>query len=150
MQKNARQALIRELIETTVIERQSDFVTQLAKQGHTVTQATISRDIKEMQLVKVPMANGHDRYALAQTRLLSPLDKLQRTFVTAYLHGEKQDQFVHLAMVPGTGPAVGDLIEQLQDERVFATMTDDNGVLIICRSAEGATSLLKELDEMVG
>ncbi|WP_262316257.1 arginine repressor [Lacticaseibacillus parakribbianus] len=150
MQKSERQAHIRQLVETSVIERQGEFVEKLKALGIPVTQATISRDIKEMQLVKVPEANGAYRYALPKEMQLAPLDKLRRTMVGAYLRGDVLDRFVHLVMTPGTAPAVGNLIDQLEDPRVFATIAGDAAILVICRTAAAAQALLAELDEMVG
>ena len=95
MQKNERQAYIRQLIKEQIIERQSDFVTALEARGVPVTQATISRDIKDMQLVKVPTTDGRYRYSMPLEKQLSPLDKLQRTLAAAYRSGDQMDQFVH-------------------------------------------------------
>ncbi|WP_125704452.1 arginine repressor [Lacticaseibacillus daqingensis] len=150
MQKNERQARIRQLVQKTIIQRQGEFVTQLAAAGIPVTQATISRDIKEMQLVKVPMADGQYRYSLPPEKQLAPLDKLRRTLAGAYLRGECMDQFVHVVMSPGTAPAIGNLIDQLEDPRIFATIAGDAAILIICRGAEQAAAVLQSLDEMVG
>ncbi|MFD1393613.1 arginine repressor [Lacticaseibacillus jixianensis] len=149
MQKSERQAQIRALVESTPIERQGDFVAALAARGIAVTQATISRDIKDMQLVKVPMTNGHYRYSLPPERQLAPLDKLRRTLQAAYLRGDVMDQFVYLVMSPGTAPAVGNLIEQLMDPRIFATIAGDASILLVCRGGAEAKAVLKMLDEMV-
>ncbi|WP_179395598.1 arginine repressor [Lacticaseibacillus absianus] len=150
MQKSERQAHIRRLVEHTVIQRQGEFVTKLDALGIPVTQATISRDIKEMQLVKVPMANGQYRYSLPPEKQLAPLDKLRRTLAGAYLRGDVMAQFVHLVMSPGTAPAVGTLIDQLEDPRIFASIAGDAAILVICRGADEAESVLKMLDGMVG
>ncbi|MCI1985626.1 MAG: ArgR family transcriptional regulator [Lactobacillus sp.] len=150
MQKSERQAYIRQLIQDQVIERQSDFVTALEGQGVPVTQATISRDIKDMQLVKVPMPNGRYRYSMPPEKQLAPLDKLRRTMAASYRHGDTMDQFVHLVMNPGTAPAVGNLIDQLEDQRIFATIAGDAAILIVCRSVEAAGSVLEMFDAMVG
>lgn len=149
MQKSERQEQIRALVESTPIERQGDFVAALAERGIAVTQATISRDIKEMQLVKVPMMNGHYRYSLPPERQLAPQDKLRRTLRAAYVRGDAMDQFVYLVMSPGTAPAVGNLIEHLSDHRIFATIAGDASILLVCRGADQAQAVLKMLDEMV-
>lgn len=150
MQKNERQAHIRQLIQSEVIERQSDFVTRLKALGVPVTQATISRDIKEMQLIKVPDAAGHYRYALPPAKQLQPADKLCRTLIAAYQSGQQMAQFVNVKTNPGTAPAIGNLIDQLNDDRVFATVAGDASILIICRDAEGAAGVLATLEGMVG
>jgi len=148
MHKGQRQAQIRRLITENVIERQEDFVSALAEAGIPVTQATISRDIKEMQLVKVPTTAGHYRYSLPPETQLPPLAKLQRTFASAYLSGNQQDAMLALRFQPGTAPAIGDLIDQLADTRIFTTLTNDAKILIICRSADAAQSLLAEFEQI--
>ena len=149
MKKQERQAHIKRLIEAEVIERQSDFVTRLTEQKIPVTQATISRDIKEMQLVKVPMADGRYRYSLPVAKQLSPLDKLRRTLLGAFRSIDVMDRFIAMNLAPGTAPAVGHLIEQLEDSRVFATIVDDATILILCRGEAAATQLAEMLEGLV-
>ena len=148
MQKMERQAQIRRLITEQVIERQSDFVSALEARGIPVTQATISRDIKEMQLVKVPTASGHYRYSLPPETQLIPLEKLKRTFSASYRSGEVQANLINLVFQPGTAPAIGDLIDQLADDRIFSTVATDAKILLICRTDKDAQNLLKEFEQI--
>lgn len=150
MQKTQRHALIRRLVTSQAIERQSDFVKALKAEGANVTQATISRDIKELQLIKVPMANGHYRYSLPAEKQLSPRDKLKRTLAASFVRSDRMSNFVHLVMSPGTAAAVGNLIDQLDDPRIFASIAGDAAILIVCRSDQDASAVNQDLDEMVG
>ncbi|BAN74654.1 MULTISPECIES: arginine repressor [Lacticaseibacillus] len=150
MRKRERQAIIQRLIRDEPIERQEDLVARLNDLNIPVTQATISRDIKEMQLIKVPAGEGHYRYSMPVEKQLPATDKLKRTLVTAMKWGEAMDNFVHLALLPGTAAAVETLIEQLDDQRIFATISGDASILIICRSAQYASAVLSELEAMVG
>ncbi|TLQ52033.1 ArgR family transcriptional regulator [Lacticaseibacillus casei] len=150
MRKRERQAIIQRLIRDEPIERQEDLVARLNDLNIPVTQATISRDIKEMQLIKVPAREGHYRYSMPVEKQLPATDKLKRTLVTAMKWGEAMDNFVHLALLPGTAAAVETLIEQLDDQRIFATISGDASILIICRSAQYASAVLSELEAMVG
>jgi transcriptional regulator of arginine metabolism len=150
MRKRERQATIQRLIRDEPIERQEDLVARLNDLNIPVTQATISRDIKEMQLIKVPAGEGHYRYSMPVEKQLPATDKLKRTLVTAMKWGEAMDNFVHLALLPGTAAAVETLIEQLDDQRIFATISGDASILIICRSAQYASAVLSELEAMVG
>ncbi|KRM72815.1 arginine repressor [Lacticaseibacillus brantae] len=148
MHKGQRQAQIRRLITETVIERQEDFVSALAAEGVPVTQATISRDIKEMQLVKVPTTAGHYRYSLPPETQLPPLAKLQRTFASAYLAGDRQNEMLALRFQPGTAPAIGDLIDQLADPRIFTTVSNDAKILIVCKTPADAQALFAEFEQI--
>ena len=144
MRKRERQATIQRLIQSEPIERQEDLVARLTEMKIPVTQATISRDIKEMQLVKIPAGEGHYRYSMPAEKQLPATDKLRRTLVTAMKWGEAME------LLPGTAAAVETLIEQLDDRRIFATISGDASILIICRSAQYATDVLAELEAMVG
>ncbi|UWY25807.1 ArgR family transcriptional regulator [Lacticaseibacillus paracasei] len=150
MRKRERQATIQRLIQDEPIERQEDLVARLNELHIPVTQATISRDIKDMQLIKVPDGEGHYRYSMPAEKQLPATDKLRRTLITAMKWGEAMDNFIHLALLPGTAAAVETLIEQLDDQRIFATISGDASILIICRSAKYATAVLAELEAMVG
>lgn len=150
MRKRERQATIQRLIQDEPIERQEDLVARLNELHIPVTQATISRDIKDMQLIKVPAGEGHYRYSMPVEKQLPATDKLRRTLITAMKWGEAMDNFIHLALLPGTAAAVETLIEQLDDQRIFATISGDASILIICRSAKYATAVLAELEAMVG
>ena len=77
MRKAERQQYLRQLMNQHSIERQEDFVSLLDGQGIKVTQATISRDIKEMQLVKVPSIGGGYHYSLPVQKQLDTQKKLQ-------------------------------------------------------------------------
>lgn len=150
MRKRERQATIQRLIQDEPIERQEDLVARLNELHIPVTQATISRDIKDMQLIKVPAGEGHHRYSMPAEKQLPATDKLRRTLITAMKWGEAMDNFIHLALLPGTAAAVETLIEQLDDQRIFATISGDASILIICRSAKYATAVLAELEAMAG
>ncbi|MGJ0768258.1 arginine repressor [Lacticaseibacillus paracasei] len=150
MRKRERQATIQRLIQDEPIERQEDLVARLNELHIPVTQATISRDIKDMQLIKVPAGEDHYRYSMPAEKQLPATDKLRRTLITAMKWGEAMDNFIHLALLPGTAAAVETLIEQLDDQRIFATISGDASILIICRSAKYATAVLAELEAMVG
>ncbi len=68
MRKQDRQRIIKKMIQDNAIYRQEDFVSLLSAKGVEVTQATISRDVKEMRLIKVPTPDGSYRYSLPTTK----------------------------------------------------------------------------------
>ena len=78
MNKGQRHIKIREIIANNDIETQDDLVDELKKAGYNVTQATISRDIKELHLVKVPLMDGKYKYSLPADQRFNPLQKLKQ------------------------------------------------------------------------
>ncbi|KRM59631.1 arginine repressor [Secundilactobacillus malefermentans] len=138
MKKQDRQKLIRQLLSNQDVERQEDFVELLERQDIRVTQATISRDIKEMQLVKVPSVSGGYHYAMPVQKKLDTEKKLKRTLRDAFVSFAIQDKNTFLKVLPGNGPAIAALIYQMNYDFVFGTIGDDNTVFTICKSDDDA------------
>jgi transcriptional regulator of arginine metabolism len=141
MKKAERQQLIREIITTKQIERQDDLVNELNDKGVSATQATISRDIKELQLVKVPANDGGYRYALPAQGTIDNQTRLSTELKNNMLSFERQDQFLSIVMRPGNGPVMASLIRQLEIDGIFSVIGDDAGVLVVCRSIEKAAKV---------
>ena len=115
MKKADRQKKIREIITARSIERQEDLVGALNELGLQVTQATISRDIKEMQLIKVPAENGGYRYALPVMQHRDEPDQLGTAIHDSLVQLKRSDRLLALAVRPGNGPVVANLLRRLTD-----------------------------------
>ena len=150
MKKAYRQQKIREIITARSIERQEDLVGALNELGLQVTQATISRDIKEMQLIKVPAENGGYRYALPVMQHRDEPDQLGTTIHDSLVQLKRSDRLLALAVRPGNGPVVANLIRRLTDRGVFTTIGDDSNVLVVCDTADDAQTLADYLNSLVG
>ena len=143
--KKERQLAIRELIAQKNIQRQEDLVAELNRVGWEVTQATISRDISEMQLVKVPLETGGFAYAIvAQTDALVRIKRIIQEPTTTI---RTQDNFVMITVLPGTGPALKSALEEADFDDLFGMLGDDSDVLIILnrdvQASEFATQQLQ-------
>lgn len=150
MKKKERQRILEELMETYEIKRQEDFVAYLKAQGIQVTQATISRDIKEMHLIKVPSKESGYRYSLPLLPKTSDtLPRLKKLLKTSLLKISLQDTFVALKTQPGTAFALSGLLEQIFEEQLFTLLTDDNHVLLIARTKQMASTMEKELSAWI-
>ena len=150
MKKAYHQKKIREIITARSIERQEDLVGALNELGLQVTQATISRDIKEMQLIKVPAENGGYRYALPVMQHRDEPDQLGTTIHDSLVQLKRSDRLLALAVRPGNGPVVANLIRRLTDRGVFTTIGDDSNVLVVCDTADDAQTLADYLNSLVG
>ncbi|WP_288635524.1 ArgR family transcriptional regulator [uncultured Limosilactobacillus sp.] len=150
MKKAYRQKKIREIITARSIERQEDLVGALNELGLQVTQATISRDIKEMQLIKVPAENGGYRYALPVMQHRDEPDQLGTTIHDSLVQLKRSDRLLALAVRPGNGPVVANLLRRLTDRGVFTTIGDDSNVLVVCDTADDAQTLADYLNSLVG
>jgi transcriptional regulator of arginine metabolism len=150
MRKQERQKAIKKLIQQYSIDRQEDIVKLLEEQGIEVTQATISRDIKELQLVKLPATNGGYQYSLPAEKKLNAEKKLKKTLHDAYVSSRLHDVFFLIKVLPGNGPAIANLIDQLKVEEIFGALGDDDTILVISKSSSAAKQTQQLLLGMIG
>jgi len=137
--KSSRQAKIRQIIEENDIETQEELATQLEKNGFTVTQATISRDIKEMMLVKVPNARGGYRYAYpsAQGHVVSR-DRMRRALRDNVTEVKSGGNLAVLHTLPGTAQAVAFVIDNMKWPEVMGTVAGDDTIFVALTDPENA------------
>jgi len=136
MNKGQRHIKIREIITSHEVETQDELVDRLREAGFNVTQATVSRDIKELHLIKVPLPDGRYKYSLPTEQKFNPIQKLKRTLVESFVSIDHADHFVVLKTLPGNANAVAALIDGLDWKEIMGTISGDDTILIICRSRE--------------
>lgn len=150
MRKQVRQKLIREILQNSEIYKQDDIVQSLLNQGIEVTQATISRDVKEMQLIKLPTKNGSYRYSIPTLKEIDVQKKLKDTLSESYVSSNIAEKMIFFKVIPGSGPAVSNLIEKVGYKEVFATLSDDSSVMIFAYSNREAVDLFDKLLKLIG
>ncbi|MFJ7637145.1 transcriptional regulator AhrC/ArgR [Peribacillus sp. NPDC097264] len=138
MNKGQRHIKIREIITNNDIETQDDLVEELKNAGYNVTQATVSRDIKELHLVKIPLSDGRYKYSLPADQRFNPLQKLKRMLVDAFVRIDAANNLLVMKMLPGNAQAICALIDNLNWQEILGTIGGDDTCLIICRSEEDA------------
>lgn len=141
MKKKERLDLLKTILLEENIEKQEDFVRILKEKGIEVTQATISRDMKELQLVKVPVAMGGYKYVLPTDLINNTPQKLEKKMKDSFISIDRQNELLLLKTVPGNAFALGALIENVNFKEVFGLIAGDDTILIICRSNEQAEIL---------
>ncbi|OZI11901.1 arginine repressor [Bacillaceae bacterium SAS-127] len=149
MNKGQRHIKIREIIANHEIETQDDLVDRLKTLGYNVTQATVSRDIKELHLVKVPLMDGRYKYSLPADQRFNPLQKLKRSLVDAFVSIDAAGHFVVMKTLPGNAQAVGALIDNLDWDEIMGTICGDDTCLIICRAPEHTSVISERFLEML-
>lgn len=149
MSKGQRHIRIREIIGSHEVETQDELVERLRAAGFNVTQATVSRDIKELHLVKVPLPDGRYKYSVPVEQRFNPIQKLRRMLVDSFVSMDHADHFILLKTLSGHANAVAELIDNLPWEEIMGTISGDNTILIICRSKENSEEVTKRLREML-
>lgn len=143
--KARRQAKILELIRHSVIETQEDLAEALGRQGIPVTQATVSRDIKELQLNKVPTGDGRYRYALPDETPSASWDKRRRIFQESVLGVEHSENLIIVKSLPGTAPGVASAIDHLGWPEMIGSVAGDDTVMVVVKPKEATADLAERI-----
>ncbi|PTX53938.1 ArgR family transcriptional regulator [Melghirimyces profundicolus] len=147
--KAQRHIKIREIITNRDIETQEDLVDELKNAGYNVTQATVSRDIKELHLVKVPTNNGRYKYSLPADNRFNPHQKLKRILTEAFVGIEQSENLIVMKTMPGNAHAIAVLIDNMDWPDVIGTIAGDDTILLICRDRERAPQVKNRFIEML-
>ncbi|MDA3131145.1 transcriptional regulator AhrC/ArgR [Aliibacillus thermotolerans] len=149
MTKGQRHIKIRELISNFDIDTQDELVERLRNAGYNVTQATVSRDIKELHLVKVPTADGRYKYSLPADKRFNPIEKLKRSLIDSFISIDRANNLVVMKTLPGNANAVGALIDNLTWEEIIGTVCGDDTILIICRDDKTGEDIVQRFLDML-
>ena len=147
--KKRRHAKILELINSNDIETQEELQAFILKNGYEVTQATISRDIKELHLIKVPLQDGRYKYSLPADQRFNPIQKLHRALADAFVSIDGTSHMLVMKTLPGNAHAIGSLLDHLDWEEILGTICGDDTILIICREESEREEIKNRLLEML-
>ena len=142
MLRNARHNKIMEIIEEKEIETQEELGQELARQNYAVTQATVSRDIKELHLFKVKGTQKRFRYT-------SILEKMRVLFQACVVSIRPVGNLIVIKTLNGNGTNAGAVIDKLNYWEVVGTIAGDDTLLLICETAENVQSVVNRLNAIV-
>jgi transcriptional regulator of arginine metabolism len=136
--KEDRQRAVLQLVATRPVHSQEELVSLLQRQGFDVTQATISRDIKELGLAKVPIReNGTEIFKyVVPTAAANYVSRLHRAVAELVTSIEGSVNLIVLRTPPGSAMLVASAVDEASWPEVLGTMGGDDTVLVIVRSAE--------------
>ncbi len=147
--KNERQERILAIITAEAIETQEQLIDRLREEGISCTQATISRDIKQLHLIKEPAGNGAYRYAVSTQKVrLNLADRLQTILRESIVSVDYAQNLVVIRTMSGLGPAAGAAFDGMDITSKVGTVAGDDTVLIVMREESSAQELCREIDEM--
>lgn len=149
MPKEKRHNKIKEIIKNNIIETQNDLVNHLRDCGFKVTQATVSRDLKELNLIRIPFNNGKFRYGVPSESQLISMERVKRIINEVCIKIEKVDHFVILKALPGNAHVIGVLLDEIEWEELAGTVCGNDTCLIIAYSIKDAEVLERRLKQML-
>lgn len=147
--KAKRQALIREIVESQSIQTQEELAEALRVHGMVVTQATVSRDIKEMHLLKVLAEDGSYRYATIDKNDRGVGDRLIRILSDSVVDLNSANNLIVIKTLPGSAHVAGEAVDSLHWPEVLGTIAGDNTILVIVRSNEEVDSVIRRFRSIV-
>ncbi len=147
--KALRQQAILELIQRRAIDTQDELARALADMGLQVTQATVSRDIREMQLQKVQTPEGGYRYALPTAVDRSIGERLHRMLRESLLSVAASENILVIKTLSGSANVAAEALDGLNWPEVLGTLAGDNTVLLVARSAADAPAVEQRLLELM-
>ena len=148
--KNSRQNMILEIISQENIETQEQLLNRLQERGITSTQATISRDIKQMHLIKEPVGQGVYKYAVSGNRTkLNFAEKLRTIFRESITSIDCARNVVVLKTMPGLASAACSALDNMELNYMVGSLAGDDTAFLLMRDDESAIAFCEELKGML-
>ena len=148
--KPGRQSMILKIITEQAIETQNDLIEALAKEGIRSTQATLSRDIRDLRLVKETGPDGRSRYCVSSEVESSETDgRLQRILKDSVVAVDRAENIVVLKTIPGLASAAGAALDGMKIENLVGTIAGDDTCFLLMRSTAVAEAFLEEINELL-
>ena len=148
--KTQRQAKILEIVTSKDVETQEQLLTELQNAGFNSTQATISRDIKELRIVKELTSFGTYRYTVSSKELggsfSSRLNTIFRECITGYDYAQN---IVVIHTLPGLASAAGSAMDGMSMSFVLGTLAGDDTVMIVMRDTNAAAAFCSEIKNLL-
>ena len=147
--KSARQTMILELIDQYDIDTQDELASMLKARGLKVTQATVSRDIKELRLIKVLSDDGVYKYATVDKAEADLKDRFINIFAHSVLSMSATGNLVVIKTIPGTASAAAEAIDSMRMEEVVGTIAGDNSIFIAVKDSVDTGGLIRRFQTML-
>ncbi len=147
--KIARHAKILELIEKYDIETQDELAQKLCEEGFMVTQATVSRDIREMKLTKIATERGKQKYSVISGNDTEITERLTRVFKEAVVKMDYAQNMIVIKTLEGMGMAVAVALDNMQNAEILGTIAGDDTVFCVVRSHNQAAMIIEKLYHII-
>lgn len=147
--KVARHTKILELIDNYDIETQDELAKRLQEAGFTVTQATVSRDIREMRLTKIATAKGKQKYSVSSGTNSEIAERSVRVFKEAVIKMDYAQNTLVIKTLAGMGNAVGAALDSMQENDIVGTLAGDDTVFCLFKTQQQATTIMEKLYRII-
>ncbi len=143
--KKSRQEEILRLISSRPVETQEQLLDYLREKGYAATQATISRDIKDLRLVKRRTENGGSKYAAGAPEPANDAAKLRTVFLEGVVSAESVRNILVIRTMPGVASGVGAAVDSMDLRELVGSLAGNDTVLLIMRTDKAAEEFCAEI-----
>jgi len=148
--KSKRQLKIMELIKERDIQTQQELAVILRQEGIEVTQATVSRDVKQLGLIKVPNEQGGYKYSLPprHKEKVNANSRMKRMFQDSVVELNFSENLIVVNTLPGTAQGVAALLDNSDWQHVIGTIAGDDTILLVIKPQEKVAEVMKQLKSL--
>lgn len=147
--KTKRQSKILELIRKNDIETQEELLEHLLKDGFAVTQATVSRDIREMKLTKVSVNGGRQKYTALNDSVENMSEKYVRVLRDGFVSMDMAQNILVIKTVSGMAGAVCASLDAMNIHEIVGSIAGDDTIMCAIRTTEDTVAIMKRLRRIV-
>lgn len=148
--KSDRHSKIIELISNNDIETQEDLAENLNKAGFNVTQATVSRDIRELKLTKMSVNGGKQKYIIVQNRDNQMNDKYMRVLKDGFASMDMAQNILVIKTVSGMAMAVAAALDAMNWHEVVGCIAGDDTIMCAVRTVDDTYMVMRKINKIVG
>ncbi|GAA0511274.1 arginine repressor [Deinococcus depolymerans] len=150
LSKEQRQKRIQDIIARESVSTQGELVERLQQAGIRVTQATVSRDINELRLVRLPVGKGRHRYALAQTTgHVGAQEELARLFQNFVHDVDRGENMLVIRTAEGHASGVALLLDRVRRDDIVGTIAGEDTIFVVARTTAEAESIMEEFHALM-
>lgn len=147
--KTGRQSKIIEIIQKNEVETQEELSEFLVREGYSVTQATVSRDIRELKLTKIPMNNGRQKYAILNDATDDMSQKYARVLRDGFVSMDMAQNILVIKTVSGMANAVCAALDSMQLQEIVGSIAGDDTIMCAIRTVDDTAALMKKIRKIV-
>ncbi len=149
-QKSVRHAMIKDILSHEVIETQDDLANALRERHVEVTQATVSRDIKELMLIKIPIGDGRYRYgAPMKESVIFTRERVRRLFQDTVTGVDCSENIIVVKTLPGGANTVASVLDHASWDEIIGTVAGDDTILVVVKPKEAVEEVVGRIEELM-
>ncbi len=146
--KIERQTKILQLISERIVETQDELAGLLTEEGFEVTQATISRDIRDLKLTKVAINDGRQKYVVLQNKTTNLNDKYIRVLQDGFIGMDRAMNMIVIKTLTGMAMAVAAAVDAIDFDEVVGCIAGDDTIFCAVRSEKDTISMMEKLNKI--